>query len=365
MLVLYGHALMMFIVDHPAGSPVFEQAKLVCAISVPVFFMVSGMVFRVKSTRALTTTTIMLILLTVVLHIVAWVIHMAFGVEGMTWKTLIMPLIKNTGHVFPVVWFFASLAVIQLLYHALVKGGSILKGLVIAIVLGGFIYNLTTGRNDWQAGVLLPGMACFLFGAWLALHLPQIKNQAVALALAVLALGTAIILSPLNLGCPFSVSDRCPLLWNNGQFVVWFPDGLMGNVSLFYVTAALGCLGVFWLSDLIARWDGPVTAWLSQLGTRTLDLIIFNGFVLAFVQPYLARFAPEQTPLYIAVPIAVALIGVQLALLPFALKATRPFVKSLYETASWITRYPLAKLLWKLAKPYLRPNPAHSSQGMR
>jgi fucose 4-O-acetylase-like acetyltransferase len=353
LLVVYGHALSLFIIGRPVGASVFVQAQLISAFAMPLFFTVSGAVFRAKSARDLVSTTLMLLLIADVLHLLGWLINAALGFEGTSLRTLIGPLVRNTDHAFPVVWYLVALAFTQMLYQGLVKGTLIQKALVVALVLGAFVFAAVTGRNDWQAGALLPGMVFFAFGNWL-FRRPRVAHDAARAVLSVLAFAALAVLAPLNQGCTFSLTRSCPLPWYEGPFTVWMPNGNIGNVPLFFVTALMGCLGVFWLAELLIRRGGAVEVWMTRLGGRTLDFILFNGFVLAYLQAFLFRLVPNGTPLLPAVAISLGLTVGQVILLPYTLPATRPFIKHMHELARGIVRDARARRLWAFMKTHLR-----------
>src|SRR5262249_1625622 len=131
-----------------------------------------------------------------------------------------------------------------------------------------------------------PGLAFFSLGFLLAQ-----RQISLPWWLSVPLFAAVIVLAPLNLGCPFSLTETC---FNVGRgFGVWMFAGLYGYLPLFYGTAILGSLAVLSLSAGLAQWKRGAE-FLAYFGTNSLDLFIINGFVATFLNARIAEIPLPQ-----------------------------------------------------------------------
>lgn len=353
LLVLYGHALEMFVYarsDHAVLGPAFAQWRAIYSFHMPLFFLVSGAVntsIGRKPLAQVVAGSLSLIVLAWLTHFLGWAVQLALHPEmlhmasGKLLREMLRPAFKLTHFSTVVVWFLVALAAVRLLFAIALRHR---RAVPLVLLLAAGLWILSAGRSVTilQCQTWLPGLAFFALGYWM--------NQRRSLPAGWLALPLAavtLLLVPLNGGCSFAPFGDCPLSlrWPGfplDAFAVSMANGDYGFVPLFYATALAGSLAVLSLSSLLAR-AAPLGKPLARLGRNSLDLFLVNGFVLAFLNPVLAR-----------VPLSALgrfdpaiLVGTTVSLNFLLLLASRPLLGMLHRATDGIVTLPAhLDLVW-------------------
>lgn len=321
-VVLYGHALEVFFLDLPGpavAEAAFAQYKVLAAFAMPLFFLISGAgAARLpeRGWRSALRTSLYLVVL-------AYLVH-GLGLLAMAAETLsdhgqaagelaryaLESTLKAKDFSTLVVWFLVSLAIVRLLVFALFAhlsprlGVAILAVAAVATLLTPLLPQAFMLKT-WAPGIVFFGVGLALSGTlkhlnwWPALLLAPVM---VALALS-------------NRGCAFALLESCPHPALTGDTAVWLHIGQIGFPPLFFLTAFLGCaVAMGFARALLLPALAPlrIARLLSRIGTRSLDLLVINGFVLVFLQPRIGRFAPEEPELWIYPLLLVAVVAMHL-----------------------------------------------------
>ncbi|MBP2232991.1 acyltransferase [Azospirillum agricola] len=325
--VLYGHALEMTFLGR-AQEPgfAFAQWRFLYSFHMPLFFLVSGMLFRERRTRDAIANALLLLLIAAAVHALGWLGTWGLGDPGATLDSLLFPLLNGYGFYTSVVWFLVALSFVQLAHHAMARSGPAGRAAVAALLAASFVVAQMTGTYRFQMGALLPGAVFYAIGHWLARSGHAGPPAGLRSFLIPAAIAATLLLAPLNNGCLLDPVARCGIPALNGGVAVWMAFGTIGFAPAFLVTALLGSLGVLWSAQTLAQRGGGVATALSALGARTLDLLIVNGFVLQFVQPHLKRLIADGAPAWVGVAWALGLTMAQVLLLPLLGRATGPLI---------------------------------------
>lgn len=327
LLVVYGHALEIFFskgTNFDVSS--FEQWRDIYSFHMPLFFLISGMVFRKKDLRTVLTGALSLMAIALMLHVAGWIaIYAGAAPETVTLKTLVKPFLVGEGFHLSVVWFLYSLAFVQVLSFLFWRYGMAARTLIVAVCVGVYAAGYLAEKDYYQVMSWGVGLLFFLIG-----HAMARLEWRPAFYLFPLFVAAVIFLAPLNHGCLFSFTRQCGLERLHGEYAVWLVYGKIGFLPLFFVTAILGSLAVFSLAQLIVRIRMMSPAF-EYFGRHTLDLLIINAFAQGLLNPYMqlnmgSTFREHGTI------VAIALTLIQLALLPFLL----PLTQRVAQAGRWL-----------------------------
>lgn len=306
-VVLYGHALEVFFEQRPDGrffEQAFVQYKASAGFAMAVFFMVSGAAaagIAAKTWRNVLRTSLFLIALAYLVHFVGVLLNLAevavTGGDDFN-RTVLYGLeaaLKGRSFSTVVIWFLVSLAVVRLIVYALFKTLSPPQAFlaVIAIALSSVLVPFIP--NAFMAKTWSIGVTFFALGMILAPHVERFKRLS-ALPL-LLMLPVSLWLALQNNGCPYDLWAKCPIPQLGTETAVWVPIGEIGFIPLYWVTALTGSFGVLALAGVLMR--TRLAGILAHIGSRTMGLLIINGFVLVFLQPWLKRIPLEHLPLVV------------------------------------------------------------------
>jgi hypothetical protein len=339
-IVLYGHALEVFFEQRPDGrffEQAFVQYKASAGFAMAVFFMVSGAAAAgicAKTWRSVVRTSLFLIALAYLVHFLGVFLHLAqsavtggddfervalYGLEA---------ALKGRGFSTVVIWFLVSLAVVRLIVYALFKTLTRPQAFIAVIAIALSSVFVPYIPNAFMAKTWSIGVAFFALGMAVAPHVHRL-TRTVALPL-LLMLPLSLWLALQNRGCPYDLWASCPLPQLGNETAVWVPIGAIGFIPLYWAAALTGSIGVLSLAALLMR--TKLAGILSYIGARTMGLLIINGFVLVFLQPWLKEIPLPRLPVA-AFP--VLLIGVVVFHL-VALRALRRPLHALNKTAMQI-----------------------------
>jgi fucose 4-O-acetylase-like acetyltransferase len=337
-IVLYGHALEVLFLERPDAvvlAPAFQQYKVLAAFAMPLFFLVSGAgaaKLASKGWRNVLKTSLFLLVLAYSVHALGLLALAArqglgFGPEIDLLRYGLESSLKGRDFSTVVVWFLVALAFVRLIAFAVFRHAppriawTIVAALGLASLLVPYLPQAFMLRT-WFAGTVF-----FALGMAFAGHL-----RAAPLWLA-LALGPAVAwLALANRGCAWDPLSACPQWQLKSDFVVWLHAGEVGFISLFYVTAALGCVLALCIARALA--GSVIGPPLARIGRKTLELLVINGFVLVFLQPALQHIPLGEAgfwlyPLLLAGVLALHLL--LLRLLQWPLSALQRFASRVAE----------------------------------
>ena len=99
LLVIYGHALGLFV--DPGSAEVAASARVqlqfIYGFHMPLFFLLSGMVFRPRGPREAVRRSLSLLLTAYVVHLVCWMAEPLSTGEPPTLAGLLLPMLKLRG----------------------------------------------------------------------------------------------------------------------------------------------------------------------------------------------------------------------------------------------------------------------------
>lgn len=348
-MVLYGHALETSIIERsPTPWFAFAQWQFVHAFHMPLFFVISGMLFRQRPFRDALANSLALLLIAYGAHVAGWLIkalvHATGGLVGIdiyatvSSSSLVTPIVENSDFSIVVVWFLVALAFVQMIYHLFSVSSNMWRIAIVAALLVAFTISQLTGRNHFQIASLLPGTIFYALGRLLV----RFDLTRLGLPFGMAALACVALLAPLNNGCLLSAGDHCGVERLNGEFGVMMIDGRFGFLPAFIITAVLGSLAVIWCASAIASKFGAYAEPLSRIGV--IHLFLLNGFVLQFVQPFIRLLVVSDSDAdsYVGIAWAVGLTAAQIAILPLATDALRPFVDAAKRLSRTLAQGPSA-----------------------
>ncbi|WPB57440.1 acyltransferase family protein [Xylophilus sp. GOD-11R] len=284
LLVLYGHGLGVF-VGGANREFVFEQLKIIYAFHMPVFFMLSGMVFTARRWAETLRRALSLLLTAYIVHLLCWVYGAAMHEGPVNWAGLIRPLLELRQFWSVIVWFLAALALVQTVYFAAITAGRWGRIVIIGLVVAAFVWAQGRRSNVFELSALLPGLVFYGLGHALA-HAGVLwrVGRRHGAVIAGLALAT-VWLAGLNGGCAGDAAGTCDNL--PGAFIVLMIAGQYGFLPLFLAAALAGSalvLGLARLIELHHAWSAAALAWV---GRRSLQLLVINGLLIFFLHPVL------------------------------------------------------------------------------
>lgn len=311
LLVIYGHALGLFF--EPASRDVqaaaLPQLRFIYSFHMPLFFLLSGMVFRARSLRESVRRSLSLLLTAYLVHVVCWIAEPLLTGQPPTVAGLLLPMLRLRGFHSVIVWFLASLALVQLAYFVLASYGDRVRWPLLLALLGGFAWSQRAGSTLLQLQSVLPGLAFFALGHALARTDigAWVRGRRWPLALA--GLCVAWWMSGQNGGCALQPAGRCDNI--PGGFVALMIAGQYGFLPWFGQAAVIGSLAVVCSAWVVAEHLPGLASALSWIGRRSLQLLVVNGLVIFFLHP-LVEGRLGQPDMATAVGLSLALTGVQL-----------------------------------------------------
>ena len=330
LLVMYGHSVVFFNDDiQPAGGVMFGIFKFIYGFHMPLFFAISGYLFRPKSWRATSKNSLMLIFVAILVHALAYIGSAIYNGEFPYWKGLIKPMLTLQGLYTGVVWFLVVLAFVQLIAHALyVATGSSRLMILCAVALASWL-GAGASIQVFNLGAWWPALMCFFLGRLFS-HYPKFREKIAAPGpLAVFVL-VSMAASLANNGCSFSFMRACENSpWG---FVVYFYNAEFGNIVLIILSAAAGSLATIALADMFVAKLQPGAIFLAWVGQRTLDLLIINGFASWYVGAHIAKYFYSSS-IVMDTGFAALFVVVQIAAFFVLVPITRT-IKAVAEVAS-------------------------------
>ncbi|WPB57832.1 acyltransferase family protein [Xylophilus sp. GOD-11R] len=336
LLVMYAHSIEVFQGPQaPAALATFDQWRAIYSFHMPLFFAISGLVFRDRGLRHVLLNSLALLFVAYLVHAGMWLAAALLSDGPVHAGALLRPMLLLAGFQSVVLWFLASLAVVQLVFFLLLRWSGYGRYALLAAVLAAFLWAQHRQTIFFQFSTLLPGLAFFALGHWMARTQAWRREIYRHWIVPVLALAAAVALAPLNGGCTWDLWAECPN--RRFGFGVLFAAGQYGSPWLFVPTALLGCFSVLWFSDVLARMPGGFKVMLAAVGRRTLDLVVINGVVWRFVHPVVTRKFGDSA-WAVAVGIACAMVVAQLLLEPLVRPAMMAIRRAAEMLAAWICR---------------------------
>lgn len=323
LLVIHGHALEIYVhQNHAVAQSLFGPWRFIYSFHVPLFFLISGMVFRKKSAAEHLASALKLVFIAWAVHVVISVLNIAVTGRAPTVLSFLKPFVFFNGFQGVVVWFLPALALVELAFHALLAGRGIWRWGLAGLIFCAFIAMQILNKTVWQISCLFPALIFYGIGYALVQTGEGRHGFSSSGWASISALLAVWVLAPLNHGCATSFSQAC---FNSRHgFVVLVAGGKYGNPVLFFVTALLGSAGIVWLSEWIARKGGRLCDGLRWIGSRTLDLLMINALFFGLALPLLVKHAgASEDNAALATMVVLGTVALQVSLLPLLQPATR------------------------------------------
>ena len=332
LLVIYEHAIeMYFRGTGPQPAVVFDQWQFISSFRMPLFFVISGFLYRPRSHEKALQNALMLLFTAYITHTLCWGLDAVAGPNKPWIGGLVLPFFTLNDFYSVTVWFLAALALIQLSFHCLLVLGGWRRNLFACAIGAGFLLDQVQNTNLFQLSALLPGILFYGFGHWLSRSHHAHPRTTQALGLAIVGFIVTASLAPLNSGCLTELMGNCPN--KEGDFGVLILAGEYGQPVLFLVTAWIGSMAVIWFSAFLADRGGLCARSLSWVGRRTLDLLLLNGFVIWFIQPWLRQHVMGDSQ-FQATAVSALVVLAHVALLP----AAQPLTRGIAAIAGWAAK---------------------------
>lgn len=318
-IVLYGHGLEVLFFERPDDLVLhhaFIQFKALSTFAMPLFFLISGagaVRLACKAFSQVLRGSLFMLVLAYCVHglgLIALAAQQAagYGPDLDLWRYGLESSLKGRNFSTTVVWFLVSLAFVRMIVFAVFSlapprlNWTIIAAIGLASLLVPFLPHVFMLRT-WFAG-------CVFFALGMALA-GRFRQLAPWLGLALAPLVALLALA--NRGCPYDPVAVCAQSQLGLGSVVWLHAGEVGFIPLFYVAALLGCVMAMAMARGLA--SSPLGAPLARIGKKTLDLLVINGFVLNFVQPWLKRIPLGEPGPWIYPLVLAGVLALHLALL--------------------------------------------------
>lgn len=291
--VFYVHALYLLIASmaDPAstGPAAAVQIKLL-APHVTAFFFFSGFGAQAlgrRDFRSVLQQSLMLLMVSWLTHIVGFLlaagIYGGYSTPRSFVVSMVKPMILGTNDATFVAWFFSVLAVARMgawLFERSKPGFALAAGMASAFAAGTLSLGLPDNIYEWRNWPL--ATLFFILG----MKFPRDRRIGAFTGLSglALALGLAWFNRP-------GLLATGPCLACDLSFVAQPMVGLWGSLPVFLVQAAAFCLFLLWVSQLQVP---PLSTIATTIGTRSLQLLVVHGWVMAATFPFLSAYTPAR-----------------------------------------------------------------------
>jgi len=328
LLVVFGHALeTAFVRGDTFTSIVFYPWKFIYSFHMPLFFILSGMVFTYSTKREIYKATALLVMIAIIVHVIGWFLSITIHPIQFNMRQLIIPILTLADFSTVVIWFLVAIALVKLIYYIYFKSTLLIKIYIIIILTAAYALNQINEWRYFQIGSILPGFLFYYVGHLIAVRKLLYKVPIDRMKILVLfGLILMCFLVPLNQGCNINSESLCSNYY--GRFGVMMVKGKLGLLPLFFLTAIIGCVIVLYISAILESSDFYLKTWLTMLGKKTMPLIIFNGIALVFVQPYITQLIFTTPNFFSMIFFATLFTAFQILLLPVFEQMTKPIVYS-------------------------------------
>ena len=325
LLVVYAHALEIYFngtINFSANM--FRQWDFIYSFHMPLFFIISGYLYRKKSWADIISNSLFMVFLACSVHIAAWFLLVCKGHPETLW-TLLDPILYLSDFYTQVVWFLAALAITQIIYKIIIENNYYIRDSIIIFTAIAFVSMEQSHKMWFQMQAIFPAIVFYAIGHQLSSKDLLYKSRHIACFLVPISIATTFLLSRLNNGCNLSPFDHCNNMSNH--FGVMMINGEFGFLPLFFITAIIGSISIllFVRFSFLERFH--IKSLLSWLGKRTLQLLILNGFALQFIQPFLKKHLDKPSPALTSWSIILIFVTIQILALPFFSKAIDPFLR--------------------------------------
>jgi fucose 4-O-acetylase-like acetyltransferase len=301
----------------------------------PLFFIISGMVFRPGNWNDTAIKSLSIIIIADLVHCIGCFTNYLLG-NTPTITSLIKPLVTEASFSILPMWFLISLSLVHITHQSFYNGNIKTKLTVILIISALFVFSEKTNHNIYQISTILPGFLFYTFGYWLTRTTRKkmhSRSLLIRITTIIMIFLFTSILATLNRGCTLNPAEYC----NNwsGKFIVLMVSGKIGFIPIFIINALLGSIAVLFVADTIALKQNFLSRTLSLIGNATLDLLIVNGFVITFIQPELL-FLNKANSSLINICFAISITVIQITLIPAWRIATRKLIYFSRQISAWI-----------------------------
>lgn len=331
-LVVFAHASEVFFFGRDWNAGLFYVWKYIYSFHVPLFFFLSGMVYRRERGRRVVVSAVQLLLVCQISSVIGEIVRYDLyfpNDPAMAFRELAAVLFRGQGFSLILNWFLFCLALVKLAYHGLATQGWRVKAAIGCAVAYSYFLFLDKGSGTfYQAQSILPGLLLYALGHLTARWNPTTRIGSwparMLLGLALFAAGYGLDLA--NIGCWFGLGGPCRNF--GSHFAVFMLNGEVGIPPLFLASALCSCIGVLLLAAAAGRIWEALAEVAAVLGRYSLDLVLLNGAVLSFLQVQISTLV-MGTDWPIAGQIAMALLvtAAQIAFLPIACTLTRPLIR--------------------------------------
>jgi acyltransferase len=290
--VIFGHMLEMagpFIQTPNAilapNAILGEEVRFLYAFHVPFFFLLSGYVRsnRRESLHKAMKAGLELIALAYITHIIAVMIGLSLRHVALANvpALLIKPLTIGNGHMLVVMWFLVVLALTRIIFAALMPLSLHWRALIIALLcVLSLIVTAFEAVNIWYIKSWFAATLFYGLGLALPLTKPLLKQPFTIFLIAFLLL---IASFGMNDQCRLGLGPFCALKNPPDLTHIAVVSGRYGDIVLFLMSAVAGSLALLALAVLLEKYMRAVTAFMAWFGRHSLNLLIINGFIFAFL----------------------------------------------------------------------------------
>ncbi len=272
-----GLAMILVVLGHNPMPPL--AVKIIYALNVPIFFMMSGYTFNTEKYSSVFTLIKRLFVRTIVpyiiMNLIAFPIYYyarGMAIDSEQVVNLLKGMLFGAGTMSALrtnipLWFLPCVCVVQCMWYIIDKYAKKTKILwiIIASVIGYFIPVLLSVRLPWGSDVAFTGVVFFALGSTLRNE----KSQNILFKIPpdigfVSALVLNLAFNFLNMGAQPNVDINAMVF---------------GNYFLFYLSALSGCMAVIYLAllldkSIILGYIGRNTLWI--LGLHSVFIQIFE-----------------------------------------------------------------------------------------
>ena len=344
LLVVYAHSLEIYFNGTKNFSMnMFLQWNFIYSFHMPLFFIISGYLYHKKAWVDIISNSLFMVILACSVHIAAWILLVFKGHPETLW-TLLGPILYLSDFYTYVVWFLVAMAITQIVFQLIAESDDHIRKLIIAFTAVTFVIMELFHIKWFQMQAIFPAIVFYGVGHLLASNNLLYRSRHIAYFLVPISMASTFLLSQLNNGCNLSLSDHCDNMANH--FGVMMINGEIGFLPLFFITAIIGSISVLLFVRLSFFEWFHIKPLLSWLGKRTLQLLILNGFVLQFIQPFIKKHLDKPSSALLSGGFILIFVAIQILALPFFSKAIAPFLSLLRRISK-----ALAGLIMKVCVP--------------